>query len=267
MKYSAIIFDVDGVLIDTGDSFSAAAADAVRITTGSQRFTTEMARPLKLVPGFNNDWHVAIAGAGWVTRSDLTFTDWLDQLAKLGGGLPAVRQLAGPDLTIANESRLTKLAMEAYGGTTACRRLYGFDPGTIDLPGHWQNERPLLSRESALPLIPLSGIVTGRSRAEMELGFQVLGWRLPWERVVVSADPHLDKPNPVRLLELISLLPAGNTLYVGDSRDDLLMVENARAHSRIDFGLIGTNRADWPGITLRAPDVTNLLQTIEVTND
>ncbi len=267
MKYSAIIFDVDGVLIDTSDSFSAAAADAVRITTGSQQFTSEMARQLKLVPGFNNDWHVAIAGAGWVIRNDLAFADWLDQLTDLGGGLPAVRQLAGPGLTLASESRLTKQAMETYGGASACRRLYGFDPGTANLPGHWQQERPLLSRESALPLLPLSGIVTGRSRSEMELGFQVLGWRLPWERVAVSDDPYLDKPNPARLLELISQLPVGNTLYVGDSRDDLLMVENARARSRIDFGLIGTNRVDWPGITLRAPDVTKLLQTIEVTND
>ena len=62
MTVDAIIFDVDGVLLDTSESYTAAAVEAVSVATGSDRFTTREVAQLKAIKGFNNDWHVALAG-------------------------------------------------------------------------------------------------------------------------------------------------------------------------------------------------------------
>ncbi|MQY62735.1 MAG: hypothetical protein GH143_00240, partial [Calditrichaeota bacterium] len=175
MTYDAVIFDVDGVLVDVRRSFTAAAVDAVTEATGSRRFTEDEVRQLKFIRGFNNDWHVAVAGAAWVRFcGHLSFPEFTREVDRYGGGLEGLRHVVGSDLTVDFEAHLTRLAQEAYGGTTACWRLYGLEPDTIRQPGRWQEEVPLLSAEDARLIAPRAGIVTGRSAAEMELAFQLL---------------------------------------------------------------------------------------------
>ena len=92
MKYDAIIFDVDGVLVDTRRSFTFAAVDAVAADTGSHSFTANEAGQLKTILGFNNDWHVAIAGAAWVRyQGQKPFADFACGIEQHGGGLPGLK--------------------------------------------------------------------------------------------------------------------------------------------------------------------------------
>lgn len=66
MNYDTLIFDMDGILIDTSLSFPRAIRDSVAYDSGSKRFTLKEIVQLKRKGGFNNDWHVAITGACWL---------------------------------------------------------------------------------------------------------------------------------------------------------------------------------------------------------
>jgi len=268
--YDAIIFDMDGVLLDTSLSFTLAAVDAAREATGTERFTAREVQALKAIRGFNNDWHVAVAGGAWAAfRPEVSFAAFARQINAAGGGLAGLRTVMGPDLNGNFEMRLTQLAQEAYGGLTACPRLYGFEPQTIRQPGRWRAETPLLSPGLAESLGSRKGIVSGRSQAEMELAFELLGWRLSPERVAVSDDPAFDKPNPVKLLGILGRMGSRRTLFVGDAWDDLELARNAREKSRleIDFAYVGPAPCPWPEVEMIYPDVSTLLKTVEVTYD
>ncbi|UCH09155.1 MAG: HAD-IA family hydrolase [Fidelibacterota bacterium] len=269
MIYDAVIFDVDGVLIDTSRSFTAAVVDAVAVATGSPRFTVEEVRQLKIIRGFNNEWVVAVVGAAWLRfRDTLPFTEFARNIDGHGGGLTGLRQVIGERLTPQFEARVVRLAQEAYGGTTACKRLYGIEPTTLHGPGRWREEVPLLPVEVIRPLISRVGIVSGRYAPEMELAFQLLGWRLPPEQVAISDDPAFDKPNPVRLLAILRRLASRQALFVGDTRDDLELVRNARREgAAIDFCYIGFSPAPWPEVAHEYPSVLNMLEHIEVQYD
>ncbi|UCD38186.1 MAG: HAD-IA family hydrolase [Fidelibacterota bacterium] len=269
MSYDAVIFDVDGVLMDTRHSFTVAVLDAVATATGSGRFTIGEVRQLKAIPGFNNDWHVAVAGAAWVSFcGELSFSEFTQRIDGHGGGLPGLKKVVGKSLTTGFEARVIRLAQEAYGGTTACRQLYGFEPQTIRQAGRWRAERPLLSPDRAAGFISRMGIVTGRDAAEMELAFRRLGWRLPPEQLAVSRDMSLDKPNPAPLLAILAHLASEEALYAGDSRDDLELVRNAReAGARVDFCFIGAPPAPWSEVELAFNSVNDLLDSIEVLHD
>ncbi len=270
VTYDAVIFDVDGVLVDVRRSFTAAVVDAAAVATGFRRFTEDEVGQLKAIRGFNNDWHVAIAGGAWVRFcGDLSFPEFAQQVEQQGGGLEGLRRVVGSDLTGDFEARLTRLAQEAYGGTTACKQLYGFEPVTIRQPGRWREEVPLLSAEEAAHIASRAGIVTGRSAEEMELAFQLLGWRLPAQQVAVSDDPARDKPDTAKLAAILQHLGSRKTLLAGDGRDDLELARNARASTggQVDFCYIGSRPAPWPGPELSFPSVNEMLNHIEVIHD
>jgi phosphoglycolate phosphatase-like HAD superfamily hydrolase len=269
LRYDAIIFDVDGVLIDTRRSFAAAAVDAVQVATGSTRFTKDEVQALKSIRGFNNDWHVAIAGAVWIRfTDDLPFDEFAGLVDQANGGLGGLRHVAGSELVADLEEQLTRLAQEAYGGTTACYRLYGFEPITIRQLGRWREEVPLLPPERARTISSMAGIVTGRNAEEMELAFQLLHWHLPAGQVACSTTPVLDKPNPTRLLAIFEFLGSKKAVYAGDGRDDLELVLNAsRQGAAVDFCYIGSASSPWPGVKLAHPTVTDMLNNIEVYNE
>ncbi|MFC1619978.1 HAD family hydrolase [Candidatus Neomarinimicrobiota bacterium] len=269
LGYDAIIFDVDGVLINTSRSFTAAAVDAVQVATGSTRFAKNEVQSLKSIRGFNNDWHVAIAGAVWIRfTDDMPFDEFAGLVDQANGGLGGLRHVAGAELVSDLEEQLTRLAQEAYGGTTACYRLYGFEPSTIRQLGRWREEVPLLPPERTSTISSIAGIVTGRNAREMELAFQLLRWRLPAGQVACSTIPALDKPNPAQLLSILDHLGSRKAVYAGDSRDDLDLVMNAsRQGAEVDFCYIGPATAPWPRVANTFPNVTEMLNSIEVQNE
>jgi HAD superfamily hydrolase (TIGR01548 family) len=61
-KFSVIIFDVDGVLVDTTGSFQRTTLETVKYFTG-QRVTRRQLHQWKNKPGFNDDWKLSTA---WV---------------------------------------------------------------------------------------------------------------------------------------------------------------------------------------------------------
>lgn len=268
MKYDGFIFDVDGVLIDTSQSFNSAVLEAVAFISGSDRFTLNEIRKLKSITGFNNDWHVAIAGVCWAKFDQNTsFDGFIEKIQLYGSGITGIRKFQ-PKLTPSIESHITRICKEAYGGSTACKQLYNFEPSNIKHKGHWLKETPLTSLMSLIKLIPLAGIFTGRSSEEMELGFDILKWRIPPNRTSVSDDEDFDKPNPGKLINLIDELECVTSIYFGDSFDDLQTVRNYRQKTgrSMDFCYISTTN-DFDGWDFIAPSVNVFIEERKVADD
>jgi HAD superfamily hydrolase (TIGR01548 family) len=72
-KLSVIIFDVDGVLVDTRGSFQRTTLETVRLLTSKHVTRSELHR-WKNRPGFNDDWKLSHA---WVNQlgKDLSYED------------------------------------------------------------------------------------------------------------------------------------------------------------------------------------------------
>ncbi len=163
-SYDTVICDVDGVLIDVSQSFSAAAVTAANIATNSDRFTMVEALQLKGIRGFNDDWHVAIAGAAWVRYMPaMPFAHYITAIENSGGGLDGIAALPAVALTADFITTVTRLAQDAYGGLEACKRLYGFEPKTIRQAGRFLEERPLPGAVNIRERVKRLGIVSGRS--------------------------------------------------------------------------------------------------------
>jgi phosphoglycolate phosphatase-like HAD superfamily hydrolase len=243
LNFDAYIFDVDGVLIDTSQSFSSAVLYAVEKATASSRFQLSHYNSLKEISGFNNDWDVAIAGAAWIAFYPSTSFESFLEVVINKNSEPKLFIEAIPDMTDSFLENVSQLAMEAYGGTTACKQLYGFNPTSIKIDGMWKNETPFITKNNIKNILPISGIVTGRNKTEMELGFSILGWELPDSRVAVSDNPTLDKPNPENLMNIINELACHSPIYFGDSIDDYLLVKNFNEQSKMQmkFCCVGNN--------------------------
>ena len=243
MKYDAYIFDVDGVLIDHSNSFIPSIVLAVKTILNDDTFNQEHVFEIKSFKNFNNDWDTAIAGYCWRKfHSSENLSDYLEKVNELGSGIIGVRNTSN-ELTSELEEHLIRLVKESYGGTTACKKLYGFYPTTILKKGFWNNETPMVSYNKIKPFLQKLAIFTGRNKEEMELGFEILKWRIDDKMLAVSDLPELNKPNPKKLIPLIENLNCKNPLFVGDTEDDSQLVLNyvKNTGKPLDFCLIESN--------------------------
>ncbi len=268
--YDSVICDVDGVLIDVSRSFTAAVVDAVEEASGSSRFTPAEVRILKESPGFNDDWHVAVAGGAWVRFFKTTpMEEFVAAIEAAGGGLAGLASLTDVPPATQFFGLMTRLAQEAYGGLDACESLYGFTPETIKQRGRMLAERPLPGAKNLRRHVQRLGIVSGRSSAEMVFAADMLGWSLSPDLVALSDDPALNKPNPEKLLAICALLGSERVVYAGDSLDDYELIRNAREPfpGQIDFAGIGPVRPAWNDAELQCTNIEELLTVIEGYDD
>lgn len=259
-QIDAILFDVDGVLLDVSLSFRAAIVDTVQYVM-TQNLGLESNGALlepgeveyfKFAGGFNDDWDLtnaalALCIAKW-TQSGATDTanlretlpDWAEFTAILkrrGGGLQQAEGFVLEMLTPSqrrefarawNPKANTRLFQEFYGGDDACRELYGFDPQTVHGEGYYKRETVMVNPDLVPGELKL-GVVTGRARAETRLALQhakllnkipEIGWVVP--------DAGFKKPDGRTLALAREKLDFKNALYIGDIRDDLQTVFNYR---------------------------------------
>lgn len=309
-RYSGIIFDCDGVLIDASGSYEAALALCTRAIYSIQGFDvdgSELSRvieDLRKLGTFNNDWDtLAILIAFLYSMQDTGKLDEishiktisekmrsfesqalkkrktrltilsLDGLAKLVSGLDAgttretvCRLLLGNRKfekysqfvsypKPVGESLLATLFDETVYGKTVFREMYGIDCATktFSEPGFISNEKKLFREESLSLFYSASGgnlgIITGRPKIPTlhTMGASFTKWFTRPEICLFTGDYSLDstetKPSPKPLLNVKSrLTDKYPLLYVGDSGEDLLMVNNANkaGDSRILFAAVAS---------------------------
>jgi len=241
----AVIFDVDGVLLDARASYHAVAEEAARravrevLGGGDVPFDRAAEVPrFKAAGRFNDDWEMSrgIAILLHLRRSGKA-PPLGDFLARAEGrgieGLVA----AFPDVASRYpQARLARLCGALYGGRSRCRDLFGFDATEAidDAPeeGFWERETKLVDPDllrrvaKAFPI----GLYTGRNPGEAALALLRCELQVPKELCWV-ADGRPRKPDPAGLEFLCSELLAGSgeALFVGDTADDEQAARGARA--------------------------------------
>lgn len=252
-----LVFDIDGVLVDTTGSYPEVASRVVQMYFSRMlRWPGEevLLQPaecalFKAAGGFNNDWELA-AGAVlfYLAKAARIGAVALDGLRKAppalpeftaaagaaGGGLESVRRLALAGLpapladgVLADFDRglIERLGQEVYGGADGCETLFGFAPRHVREPGLFNLERPLLDADLLAQTGAKVGIYTGRTWRESQfvLPANGLDGRVSPETFCGSDSPF-HKPDPGGLRHLGARLGTRSGVFCGDNIDDVRTV-------------------------------------------
>jgi len=254
--FDALIFDVDGVLLDVSKSFPevirTSIIDAfVRYCNGEVDcvgYTPEHEQLLKLHGAFNDDYDLAWALATITAANGHN---------KLSQAFPTVEKLSLELKTFSGDVK--SWVTERYGMLIPyaefrahCNDLY---LGTKEKKGLHLLETPLLNSDwEALPLP--AALYTGRDLPELECAFESLQWRNFPQELIIHRETGICKPSPRGLEILCERLGAKNPLYFGDTASDLMAFN---AFGKGTFVAIGTL---LPNVSLRFANCDDALKNI-----
>jgi HAD superfamily phosphatase len=264
----AVIFDIDGVLVEVGRSFREVISLAVQFyfnrvlgLPGAERLILpEETGLFKLAGRFNNDWDLAkgaaaygvmklLAGPSLLTgmaalrSAEPALDRFLERVRERGGGLDALLALVRENLngtdgqtfqSLYRPDLVQRIFQEHYAGPLLCRTFYGFDPQYYTGPGLVENER-YLAGPGLLETLAASGIrlgvLSGRTAEEAEyvLRRMDLDRLLSPGAVVVDDGVLAPKPDPAGLVALQRRMGFARAIYVGDTPDDWTTVRAFRA--------------------------------------
>ncbi|HIA04046.1 MAG TPA: HAD family hydrolase [Myxococcales bacterium] len=253
LAYKALIFDMDGVLVDAGMSYIAAAVDCVagytpRVLSGlTPSVDLNWVHALKQAGGFNNDWELSSALVrGLAARGEhFDIDQYAAELTALGGGTHAVNLLFGElnsdqERIMGPTQELKRFFQELYLGETLFRADYGADRKHYTGPGYIDREETILSTAFLSARNEKLGIATGRPRMEARYALERFGTDSLFQALVThdcaceAGQPG--KPNPWILLEAAKQLNEApeSCVYVGDQPDDM-RAANAAGMAAIGF--------------------------------
>lgn len=235
---SAIVFDVDGVLVETESSYGEAVVRTVRwllaheaeLADDGPAIDRALARLWKREGSWNNDWDLAYGMYCWLAAAEGATTT--ERRRSAGRAEAAARApLAELERRAGTRRRrswdeVRGIFEEIYNGTDVAVTRYGVEPRVRQARGLKEDERVLLERALLEELAELGitevGVVTGRSRADWEQ----IRPRLPLPLdVAVATDDDGRKPDPAPLRKVLGELRPRAFVAVGDTLDDVRMVQ------------------------------------------
>jgi HAD superfamily hydrolase (TIGR01549 family) len=212
-----LVLDIDGVLIDADRSFMEAVARALAELRPALPWSDEAFRAFKRLGGFNNDFRLT------------------------SGALALAEAYGDVDLQPVIEGT------KGHGFPHLEARIQALEPAAQEVvQKHYaetiQLERPLVTLEELRSTGRDLAVLTGRPPEELVLAWRVLGFELP---AVCDAAPHLRKPEPAGLLQLVDAFRAEEVLFVGDTIDDARCLRAAaglRPELEWRFAAVGPDR-------------------------
>ena len=219
MTIDAVVFDVDGVLVDTDASYTEAVIRTLRWLAPDAPIDRALIRLWRRSGDWNNDWDLCYG-----------LYCWLNAPTKLDPAVAARQTLAEIEAAASGLGfgyrEVQGIFEEHYNGTAVAVARYGV-ARRID------NERPLALDERVMLqpglLVELAamgisklGVVTGRVRSDWD---QIAG-RIPLPAgVPVSTDEDGRKPDPAPLQRVVEALAPAGVAVVGDTLNDLRMTQ------------------------------------------
>ncbi len=250
-----LIFDIDGVLIDTRLSYSESIRIALDIyfkeilgfEGPSKFFPYEEVEMFKLAGGFNNEWNILKAIAIFFIAKSIIYKtkdleilkakdpklpSILSKLKELGGGFERFLELLkNEDLPIDkvsyDEETLVRIGMESYAGKYT-KLLYGFEPCYFKGDGVIEEEKSLLDDE-LLDVVKKYkvGVLTGRLKEEVDIiKSKVKLFEFVDDRYILTNSEIPDKPDPTGMKILKERLGFEKAVFIGDTMDDYRVTEN-----------------------------------------
>lgn len=268
MKTKAILFDIDGVLVDVRQSYIETIRKTVELYLGKQLRIPGRGRRLlskddvnrfKLLGGFNNDWD-AVYGLLlyflWLKGKAAGRTVCFKRLSRLKNfgilrsktpspcGIRGMERLTGKNRNICYETA-KDMFQEIYLGKKLFRKRYRKNPRFTQKQGLIAKEKPLIPRNILLALRKKKirlGIVTGRTRFEAEYVLRRFGILKYFDALVTHDEIEaaekklrrpLRKPHPYPVLACAKKIKASAFFYIGDLPDDIKAANGAKKKIRI----------------------------------
>jgi phosphoglycolate phosphatase-like HAD superfamily hydrolase len=270
---ACIIFDIDGTLIDTRESYNKTIKKTVQYlinyinpTKGNigTLVSDDLIFKFRKSGMFNNDTDTSYAFIlsilfGPFKTSDLHF--FIENLTSnaTSNGIKSVenyleryskerlnqikRVLKYPgDI---NRSILTRVFDEYFYGPQLFEKQHGSTAKFYSGKPLIENDA-LLVRNSTMKKISnifdrRIGIVSGRSRIAAEYSMKSIFKFFDINGSIYLEDEkrQMGKPDPSALIKSVKVFGVSNAFYVGDSAEDLFMVQKARKMSNLDIKFIG----------------------------
>ncbi len=252
----AVIFDIDGVLLDITDSIRVVNCLAVpfylRTVLGwpapDDLLTSADIELFKNAGGFNDDLDLSYAlvlfyvakgrenpSASPETLNVLqpNLNRFAARVKERGGGVRAAEDILMEHLTrddkLAIETDYRKhlvkqVFLEMFAGEHS-ERIYGSPATLYTGPGYISRDKPLLDL-AKLPANKILGVYTGRALEEARFGLEMCGLseRIPAANIITQSD-GVKKPHPGGLTLLAQRLGFKSAVYIGDTWDDLRTVQ------------------------------------------
>ena len=251
----AVIFDMDGVLLDITGSIRVVNCLAVpfylREVLGwpaqDDLLTSPDIEMFKHAGGFNDDWdltyalvlHYLVKGKEHPDDNPATLNvlpptlrRYTALIKERGGWLRAAEAICFEGLSRQDQDEIEgqyhkKVIRQVFQELLAgehCQRLYGFPPTLYSGPGLINNDKVLLDL-TKVPQDKKLGVQTGRTYEEAMLGmeFTKMDSLIP-ETLVVTKRDGFHKPEPGGLALLAERLDFHHAIYIGDTLDDLRTV-------------------------------------------
>ena len=223
-----MVFDVDGVLVDTAASYNEAVVRTVRWLLPDAQVDHATVALWKRSGDWNNDWDLSYGLYCWLRAPDPV-------AAATAAGSSLADLVAGAGARADRSYALVQGVFEEhYNGTERAVARYGVQPlvgNTVPLA---EQERIVLEPAHIVALraagIEKFGVVTGRVRADWEQ----IAPRLPLPPgTPVATDEDGRKPDPSGLRLVLERLRARGYVYIGDTLNDLRLVQAHTASARI----------------------------------
>jgi len=242
--YSAIVFDMDGVLVDVRRSYKKAVVETVALLCSDAQCDAPSPDggwvvAMKAAGGFNNDWDLSRALVRGCLRHQQGFDihGYASALQAFGGGPAAVDSVLGlapPHPVLAAdavaEDRIKRVFQEYYLGESLFERIYGVCRETVvDSPTGLIDDEDSIVGLAVLDAlsVPL-GLATGRPTTEAEYTLARFGLSSSFSVVVTHDDVVTSgsrgKPDPWVLQETrrrLGMNESHRLAYVGDLPDDM----------------------------------------------
>ena len=188
MSNTAVVLDIDGVLIDVADSYRQAVVESVERVYGETVERTAI-QAFKDAGGFNNDWLVTDAVALYVLATqagyDSDIETFTDRIAAAGGGIEGAEATLAAELPNAtfeelieqwDPDQLRRVFQALYLGADLYRELESDEP-PFETAGFIQDEPVLVEADTIETLTEQYdvGVVTGRPAAEATIALERAG--------------------------------------------------------------------------------------------
>lgn len=294
-KIDLIVFDIDGVLIDTTKSFISTIVTTTKfyinkmleIPADLRNLTESDALKFKEHSGFNNDWDLTTAMVAYQLykykseKPGINLDEFLNNVDESGGGLKGIKEV------IENESDsestnwlngkvdadlIRAIFQEFYAGGEYCESLYGFSPKYHSGDGSIKSEVILVITDLVKRWHGKTGILTGRMKNEAKTAIDMIGLRDVDMDLVQYTDYILpDKPRPDKMVKIIENAGSMKALFIGDSIDDFLTVvnyNNLGLEGKLRFALVAGENDSYPDKAgeFRAESVNDILEYILLEN-
>ncbi len=274
--FDSIFFDVDGVLIQTTNSFRVANIATTEYIVGElhgldwgrhegkELVTLNDIELFKQAGGFNSDWDMCYLLISLTTarlrewRADTLLAERsVEEWAALArsasllgrGGRTWVEEVF-PASARPAYAQVIEVFNEFYWGTDELQKRLGHAPEYLPYSEGFVHKEEMLYAPDFFARLRKAGIVhlgmiTGRVGVEVDSAVERMeaysGER--WWDVIISADTHL-KPDPQALQAAIERVGVRGGLYIGDTADDFDLVRRYKAEDWVG----DTGRKDKPAI-------------------